>query len=324
MSPVRPPEPSGAALDVLTFGEAMVSFRSAGPLVSGTALAPGLAGAETNVAIALARLGHRAGWVGRLGADPFGDLAMRELRAEGVDVSHVVTDAEAPTGLMFLEQRTADVSRVDYRRAGSAGSRLRPADLAGALSTSPRILHATGITPALSATARDAWGAALDEASGADVFVSLDVNYRVRLWGRSTARDVLRRRAGGANLVIASEDELDLVAEGSEAEAADVLLGGGASYVVVKRGACGASVWTADGRIDAPALPVTAVDTVGAGDAFSAGFLSGLLDGLDAGACLERGVLLGAWAVSTRGDWQGLPRRAELDLLALGSGATLR
>ncbi|MGN6751080.1 MAG: sugar kinase [Intrasporangium sp.] len=324
MSSLGPPEPSGTALDVLTFGEAMVSFRSAGPLASGAAVAPGLAGAETNVAIALARLGHRAGWVGRLGADPFGDLALRELRAEGVDVSHVVTDVEAPTGLMFLEQRTADVSRVDYRRAGSAGSRLCPADLTQPLGPSPRILHVTGITPALSVTAREAWAAALDEASGADVLVSLDVNYRARLWDRATARDVLQARAAGADIVIASDDELDLVADGPEAEAVGALLAGGSSYVVVKRGACGASVWTADGRIDAPALPVTAVDTVGAGDAFSAGFLSGLLDGLDAGACLQRGVLLGAWAVSTRGDWQGLPRRAELDLLAMGPGATLR
>jgi 2-dehydro-3-deoxygluconokinase len=324
MSPARPIGPSKGALDVLTFGEAMISFRSAGPLRSDAAFTPGLAGAESNVAIALARLGHRTRWVGRLGADPFGELALRELRAEGVDVTRVATESDAPTGLMFLEQRTADTSRVEYRRAGSAGSRLRPTDVTSALDLRPRILHVTGITPALSQTAHDAWSASLGEAVGADVFVSLDVNYRARLWDRATARDALCARVGQADLVIASEDELDLVADGGEEEAAKALLSGGASYVVVKRGACGASVWTEGDRIDAPALPVTAIDTVGAGDAFSAGFLSGLLDGLDAAQCLERAILLGAWAVSTRGDWQGLPRRAELDLLALGAGATLR
>lgn len=324
MSPARPLGPSTGTLDVLTFGEAMVSFRSAGPLQSDAAFTPGLAGAESNVAIALARLGHHTRWVGRLGADPFGELALRELRAEGVDVTGVSSEADAQTGLMFLEQRTADTSRVEYRRAGSAGSRLCPADITSALELRPRILHVTGITPALSQTAHDAWRASLGQALGDDVFVSLDVNYRARLWDRATARDVLRARVGRADVVIASEDELDLVADGTEAEAAEALLSRGASYVVVKRGACGASVWTEHGRIDAPALPVTAIDTVGAGDAFSAGFLSGLLDGLEPGQCLERGVLLGAWAVSTRGDWQGLPRRGELDLLALGAGTTLR
>jgi 2-dehydro-3-deoxygluconokinase len=324
MSPARPIGPSKGALDVLTFGEAMISFRSAGPLQSDSAFIPGLAGAESNVAIAVARLGHRTRWVGRLGADPFGELALRELRAEGVDVTRVVVEADAPTGLMFLEQRTADTSRVEYRRAESAGSHLCPTDVMSALDLRPRILHVTGITPALSQTAHEAWSASLGEALGADVFVSLDVNYRARLWDRATARDVLRARAGRADLVIASEEELDLVADGGEAEAAEALLSRGSSYIVVKRGACGASVWTEGSRIDAPALPVTAIDTVGAGDAFSAGFLSGLLDGLDPGQCLERANLLGAWAVSTRGDWQGLPRRGELDLLGLGAGATLR
>lgn len=322
----RPSTRPGAddGLDVLTFGEALVSFRTSGPLHGGATAVPGLAGAESNVAIGLARLGHSVRWVGRVGADPFGELVLRELRAEGVDTTGIRCDVSAGTGLMFLEQRTADVSRVDYRRAGSAGSRLVPEDLKHALAAAPRILHVTGITPALSGSAREAWTVSLGRALPRETFVSFDVNYRSRLWGRPEAREVLQAGVGRADLVIASDDELDLVADGSEEDAAGALLAAGASYVVVKRGALGASLWTETGRVDAPAVPVTAVDTVGAGDAFSAGFLSGLLDGLAAEECLKRAVLLGAWAVSTRGDWQGLPRRSELELSGLAPGATLR
>jgi 2-dehydro-3-deoxygluconokinase len=312
--------------DVVTIGEAMASFRSSGSLAFGTPAVPGLAGAESNVAIGLARLGHAVQWVGRVGADRFGELALRELRAEGVGVEHVVVDADSPTGLMFLEQRTADIATVEYRRSGSAGSRLGPDDVTAALRPAPRAVHLSGVTPALSDSARAAFIAAIELAREAGGFVSLDVNHRARLWGRDECRAVLASAARSADLVVASEDELDLVAAGCESEAVESLLGAGVSMVAVKRGPAGASLWTADGRVDQPAFVVTSVDTVGAGDAFCAGFLSGWLDGLDGPGCLERGALLGAWAVSTRGDWEGLPRRSELETLAVltTTGETLR
>ena len=316
-------------LDVVTFGEALVSFRSAGPAALGSPMVPGLAGAESNVAIALARLGHRVAWVGRLGDDLFGDLALRELRAEDVDVRHVVRETRtprgAPTGLMFLEHRTADVSRVEYRRAGSAGSRLEVADVLPALAEPPRLLHWTGITPALSTSARDACAAAIRSAAEAGSHISLDVNYRSNVWSRDAASTVLRDLVVHADLVVASEDELDLLADGDEAAAVGALLDLGVDRVAVKRGAAGASLWTAAERIDCPALQVSAIDTVGAGDAFCAGLLSGWLDGLVDAECLARAVLVGGYSVSTVGDWEGLPRRAELDLLGtVRPGDTLR
>jgi 2-dehydro-3-deoxygluconokinase len=299
----------------MTLGEAMVSFRAAGPFALGQPLVPRLAGAESNVAIGLARLGHRVRWVGRVGADPFGELLLRELRAEGVDTSRAVRD-DAPTGMMFLEQRTADLARVEYRRAGSAGSRLSRADVTAALDRIPTVVHVTGITPALSDSARDAALAAAESASAAGAFVSLDVNYRSRLWSREAARTALAELVPHARLVIASDDELNLVSKGEEEDAVAALLDAGVAQVVVKRGARGASLWTADGRLDQAALAVETVDTVGAGDAFCAGFISGLLDGLDGRACLLRAATLGAFAVSTAGDWEGLPHRDGLDQLA--------
>ncbi|MGC9665262.1 sugar kinase [Planosporangium sp. 12N6] len=300
--------------DVLTFGESMASFRSAGPLAAGGTLAMHLAGAESNVAIALARLGHRSAWVGRVARDEFGEYVLRRLRGEGVDTARVVRDAERQTGLMFLEQRTADLTRVQYRRAGSAGSALCVDDLRGPLAAGARILHLTGITPALSGHAREATRWAAETASAAGLLVCLDVNYRARLWSRDEARSVLAPLAAYASIVVASDDELDLVgAPGSDIVAG--LLHQGTEAVLVKLGAAGARAYTPDGVHTAGALAVTAVDTVGAGDAFTAGYLSGRLDGLDVAGCLHRAVTLGAFAVSTGGDWEGLPRRDELSLL---------
>nr|WP_246223354.1 PfkB family carbohydrate kinase [Pseudarthrobacter psychrotolerans] len=169
--------------------------------------------------------------------------------------------------------------------------------------------------------------------------VSLDVNYRSRLWTRDEARAVLRPIARYASILIASDDELDLVAsaalsddssgprgnDDAEAALAASLLEQGVGEVVVKRGVAGAGVHTASGRFEAPAVAVTSIDTVGAGDAFTAGYLSALLDGEDVAGRLQRGAVMGAFAVSTAGDWEGLPSRAELAMLGTtASGTTQR
>ncbi|MEU1837697.1 sugar kinase [Micromonospora chersina] len=314
-------------LDLLTFGEALVSLRSAGPLTAGGALTPHLAGAEANVAIGLARLGHRAAFAGRVSDDELGAFLLRQLRAEGVDVTHVLRDPERPAGLMFLERRTADLTRVLYQRAGSAGSALGVDDLRPALAAGARVLHLTGITPALSDRAREAAAWAAETAARAGTLVCLDVNHRAKLWSRDDARAVLTPLAGHASVVVASADELDLVGvPGADEETlAAGLLARGVSTVLVKLAGDGARAYTAEGRRDAAALPVTAVDTVGAGDAFTAGYLSGHLDGLDLAGRLRRAVTLGAFAVAGHGDWETLPRRDELSLLdSRQPGDTLR
>ncbi|WP_406044893.1 sugar kinase [Micromonospora sp. NBC_00898] len=315
------------AVDLLTFGEALVSLRSAGPLAGGGPLTMHLAGAESNVAIGLARLGYRAAFAGRVSDDDLGAFLLRQLRAEGVGVDHLIRDPERSAGLMFLERRTADLTRVRYHRAGSAGSALGVEDLRPALTAGARVLHLTGITPALSDSARAATRWAAETASRAGALVCLDVNHRGKLWSRDEARAVLTPLAGYAAVVVASADELDLVGEPGAAEQTVVagLLARGVTTVLVKLGGDGARAYTADGVRHAAALPVTAVDTVGAGDAFTAGYLSGHLDGLDLAGRLRRAVTLGAFAVAAPGDWEALPRRDELSLLdGLQPGSTLR
>lgn len=347
-----------APADVLTFGETMGSLRSTGLIRDGGRMDLSLAGAETNVAIGLARLGHSVRWVGRVGDDELGQLARRTLRAENVLADLVAEDHSRPTGLMLLEPRIADVSRVNYYRAGSAGSALSVRDLEPAFEAVPRLVHLTGITPALSASAAEATVWAASRARSLGAVVSFDVNYRGKLWSREDARKVLGELAGLADIVIASEDELDLVSRSAptgaghaanalcdaghpaealpgadqpahalanaEAEAAASLAERGVAEVVIKRGARGATAWS-DGRAyNVPAHPVRVLDTVGAGDAFTAGYLSALLDGGDVEAKLERAAVLGAFAVSRPGDWAGLPFREDLELLQHEPGATLR
>lgn len=312
------------APDVVTIGETMVSLRTATPLRLGGCLTMSMAGAESNVAIGLARLGHSIRWGGRVGADEAGEFVVRTLRAECVAVDTVVIDTDRPTGLMIAERRVGDVSRVSYYRAASAGSALSTADAEGCLVEPPRILHVTGITPALSDSAAEAVAEAIRLARRAGALVSVDVNYRSRLWTATQARPVLSALARSADIVVASEDELSLVASGSEAEAAAELADSGVSQLVITRGARGASVLL-DGEVHhRPAVRVEVRDTIGAGDAFVAGYLSGVLDGLSAPQSLHRGIVTGAFSVATVGDWEGLPSRAELSLLDAEPGMTLR
>lgn len=308
-------------MSVLTLGETMgrLSPPGIGPLHLQRSLDLSIAGAESTVAIGLQRLGHRTTFVTRLGDDELGRLVRSTLLAEGVQVA-AGTDPDAPTGLLLNERRTADVRRVQYLRAGSAASLLSPDDVAEIDWETVELVHLTGITPALSATARDCFEAALAQATERGVPVSLDVNYRSRLWTRAEARAVLASAARSCAVVFASTDELDLLT----VDAADQLLGGAVREVVVTDGARGSVAWTREGRTSAPARAVTAVDTTGAGDAFVAGYLSARLDGADVAGRLARGSAVAAFGVGTQGDWEGLPRRAELALLEADDGHVAR
>ncbi|WP_244257268.1 sugar kinase [Kitasatospora cineracea] len=305
----------------------MAALRAGRPLHLGGSLDLTVAGAEANVAIALARLGHRTRWAGLVGADEFGRLVLRTLRAEGVDLAHATTDPDAPTGLVVFEPRTADLTRVLYYRAHSAGSRLTERHAAAALADGARAVHLTGVTAALGPGPLAAVRYAAEQAGRTGAALCLDVNFRARLWSARDAAEALRPLAARATVLVASDDELHLAApEAADTEAARVeaLLEAGVREVVVKRGAEGAEVFTEDGSTARAAVRVTVRDTVGAGDAFTAGYLSGRLDGLPVDGRLERAVTLGGFAVAAAGDWEGLPTRAELGLLSAAPGTALR
>ncbi|TDC74781.1 sugar kinase [Streptomyces hainanensis] len=306
----------------------MLSLRLEGPLTVGSPVHPTVAGAESNVAVGLTRLGHRVRWAGRVGADEPGRMVLRTLRGEGVDVAHATTDHDAPTGAMLRERRVADLNRVHYWRAGSAASRLRPEHVKPALDAGARVLHLTGITCALGTGPLATVRAAAEHAAEHGWIVTLDVNHRTRLWSPERATAALRPLLPWVDVVIASDDELPLVAgedDTDEAERAARLLRAGVREVVVKRGAQGADLHLPGRRpLRVPAHPVPVTDTVGAGDAFSAGYLSALLDGLAPEERLPRATRTAAFAVATAGDWEGLPHRDELPFLDSAPGAALR
>lgn len=317
----------GVNVDVLTTGEALAALRSAGPVRLAHQLGLSVAGAELNVAIGLSRLGHAARWCGVLGEDQFGSLILRTLRAEGVDVSAARRMA-APTGIIVFEPLVAGVTRVDYHRSASAGSRLCAADVLAAYEVRPRILHVTGITPALGDAPADAISQLVKTAHADGVTVCLDVNHRSRLWSSEKARATLGPLVSFVDIIVASDDELTLVTPeelSDEAAQVDWLLGKGVGQVVVKRGAEGASAYVAgESVVHEAARKVVAVDTVGAGDAFVAGYLSGVLDGLTVAEGLRRAVTVAGFAVSAVGDWAGLPTRDELHLLDAAPGSAVR
>lgn len=308
---------------LVTFGEGLgvLRARESGSLAHSSDLLVGTGGAEGNVAIGVARLGGHAVWLGRVGDDGLGARVARELRAEGVTVIAPVEPA-VPTGLLIKESPAPGRTRISYYRAGSAGSRITPEDLDALLLAPDDIVHVTGITPALSATAAATVLRALDLTEEAGATVSFDVNHRSRLWAVEDASEVYRRIAARADILFAGDDEARILAPGVGDDPADLaaaLAELGPTEVLVKLGARGA-VALVDGAIHEVApVPVEVVDTVGAGDAFVAGYLADRLAGEPLAVRLATAARAGAFACTHAGDWEGLPRRA--DLLAHGHAA---
>jgi 2-dehydro-3-deoxygluconokinase len=281
-------------------------------------------GAEATVAIGVRRLGLPAAYIGRSGDDTFGRMGRDVLRGEGVDVSRLTLDPAAPTGLLLRTRRTADRDLVEYLRAGSAGSRLCPDDVDPELVAGAALLHVTGITPALSDSAAAAVHHACDVARRSGVPISFDVNHRARLWTGRSARAALLPLAAGADVVFGGRDELALLLDEAPDAPPERLLRGvaaeGPREVVVTLGADGAAGLVGDELVSVAARRVTPVDVVGAGDAFVAGYLAARLDGRGQRSRLDLATTLGAFAVSTRGDWEGLPHRPDLGLLEHSDG----
>ncbi|GAA1212580.1 sugar kinase [Pseudonocardia alaniniphila] len=309
------------AAGLVTLGETLglLVAEDTGPLALAHGMRLSMGGAESNVAIGVSRLGVPATWIGRLGRDPVGDLVERHLLAERV--RPVVHRDDAPTALMLRERRTGTSSHVSYYRHGSAGSHLCPADLPERVIEEAGILHVTGITPALGAEPAAAVREAVRRARAAGVPVSVDLNFRSRLWGAAEAGAVFRELAAAADMLFAGDDEarialgIDDPAAATPAELATALADLGPGEVVVKRGRHGATARIDGAVIDVSAVPVTAVDTVGAGDAFVAGYLACRLSGCDADERLSTAAITGAFAVTVPGDWEAFPRRHELTLL---------
>lgn len=296
--------------ELITLGETLILFSPEvdGPLRYVDRFQRRAAGAESNVAIGVSRLGHSAGWISRVGDDEFGRYLLTSLRGDGVDVSQVRL-GPGPTAVMFRERGLLGRVDVFYYRQGSAASSLAPDDLDPAYWRGARLLHLTGITPALSASCRATVYRAIELARANGLAISFDPNLRLKLWSLAEARAVLRDLASRADWVLVGlEEGKTLFARRDEEEVAAAILEAGAGAAVIKLGTAGASLHRRGERVHTPAFPAPRiVDPVGAGDGFDAGFLAGWLKGWNDFDCLRLGALVGALAVTVPGDVEGYP-----------------
>ncbi|MYW21796.1 sugar kinase [Streptomyces sp. SID2955] len=323
------PEESGApeAVDVVTLGESMVTFLPGRPgrLADVPCFERAIGGAESNVACMLAAAGHTARWVGRVGADGFGQHLVERIAGYGVDTSAVRTDPDRPTGIYFrtAADRATDAHEVAYYRAGSAASAMAVDTVDLTAARAGRVLHLSGITAALSAPCLELMRELTAPRPGRPL-VSFDVNHRPALWRGADGPRVLLELARRADIVFVGDDEARDAWDLHGARAVLAALPEPA-VVVVKQGGGGATVFTRDTRAaqdaDATATFVhpPAVDVVahiGAGDAFAAGFLSATLRGLPVRDRLRHGHLFAAAALTTPGDLAAPPARGHADRLA--------
>lgn len=293
---------------ILTAGETML--RLLGPahtrLRHADMMRMGMAGAETNFATALARLGHRVRWMSRLGADEAGALIRGRLAAEGIDLSGVIEMSTAPTGLMLREQAPGR-QNVYYYRDRSAASHLCPEDLGESTLEGVAWVHLTGITPALSDSAAGFSEKLIALANQRGIPVSLDVNYRGRLWGSDAAREWIERQLSYIQILMFSKEE----ARSLWGEKGDELmrtLAAAGPQQVVRKGERDDSIALVSGRrYEAALYNVDVVDTIGAGDAFAAGYIDAVLASRSPDEALIAGNAMGALCVMGLGDYESLP-----------------
>ena len=262
---------------LITIGETMAAFTpdSVGALRYVQNFGIRTAGAESNVAVGLAKLGLEAAWVSRLGTDEFGCFIRNQLRAEGVDCSRVIYDPDHRTGIMFKETGVGE-TKVFYYRENSAASHLCPEDVTPALLDGVKVLHMSGITPVLSESCLAMTKAAFALAKEKGVAISFDPNIRRKLWRGQDYAPLIRELTLQSEIVLLGLDEADALFGLRDPDAIFDLLfrDGCAQYVAIKDGGNGA--WVADKttREKLPPYPCKPIEPIGAGDGFNAGFLA--------------------------------------------------
>jgi 2-dehydro-3-deoxygluconokinase len=284
--------------ELLTFGEPLMEFarleEEDRPL-----FLQGFGGDTSNVAVAAARQGASVGVLARLGRDAFGDAFEALWQGEGIDVGLVQRDDEAPTGVYFIDYGP-EGHRFSYLRAGSAATRLAPDLLPRDAIANARMLHVSGITQAISTASCDAAFAAIGHAGEHGTQVAYDPNLRLKLWPLDRARAIVLATVPKVDYLLPSEDDAATLLGTTDRDAiAGELLHRGARHVVLKLGADGALVASAEGHVHVPGHAVEAVDATGAGDTFDGAFLTRVLAGDDPVEATRHAVV--AAALSTKG-----------------------
>ena len=306
-------------IDVITFGEAMVVFIASkeGEFKDVSRYSRGLAGAELNVAVGLTRLGHKVKYVTRLGKDPYGEYILDFIHKEKIDDSGVYMDSNYLTGSYIKSKVKTGDPKVFYFRQNSAASHIDICDMKKTYFENAKILHVSGITAALSKSSQEACFWAIEKAQQCKMKVTFDPNIRRNLWkSEEEMRSVLNRIAFRSEIILPGIAEGKILTKKERVEdIADFYLEKGVQVVVIKLGALGAYYKTSDGvGAYVKGFSVSRViDTIGAGDAFASGFLSGILENLSIHDSVVRGNAMGAIIVTSKTDNHDLPTKLELE-----------
>lgn len=308
--------------DILALGEAMVEFNQTGE-AGGRTYLQGFGGDTSNFAVSAARQGARVGYLSALGDDVYGAMLRAMWRAEGIDDSGVATDADAFTAVYFVTH-DATGHHFSFFRSGSAPSRMRPDQLPREAIAAARVLHVSGISLAISETARATCFAAMRAARDAGALVSFDTNFRAKLWPIAVARAVIDEAIGLCDICLPSHDDLAALTALEEPDALiDHCLGRGARIVALKHGARG--VWVADRarRLRIAPHPCRPVDATGAGDAFGGAFVARIVAGDDLENAGRYAAATAALSTEGFGAVEPIPRAAQVrEALERSAGLT--
>jgi len=295
-------------LDLLCVGEPMVEFNAQkdGRWIYG------FGGDVSNVAISAARQNAKVGILTRIGADSFGDDLLELWTEEGIETRYVERDVDAPTGVYFV-RHGADGHIFEYRRAGSAASRMAPHSVTQSSIGSARCLHYSGISQAISATALAACETAVDVARECGCLVSYDPNLRLRLWSLERAREVVNRSVARCDFFLPGlDDACQLTGFKNPKDIVSYYLDLGAGLVALTLGPEGALIGDSSGLISIPPRQAKAVDASGAGDCFDGAFLARVLAGDTAVSAAHYAVTASSISVEGYGAIPPIPNAKEV------------
>ena len=303
--------------ELVTLGEtcAVLIAKSGGPLRHASEFERRVGGAESTVAVGVARLGGSAGWISRLGDDEFGTYVLNLMRGEDVDVRHVNVAAGEQTGVFFRENRANGNSQVFYYRSSSAFTSISPSDLDEAYIKSANILHLTGITPSLSQSCLETVERAIEIARAGETDIVFDLNYRAKIWPRDLARPHLERIMKKADIVLAGrEDIYKLVGATEQNDQLSYLKELDLPTIILKSGSGGTILADANGEHCISSVSINqVVDRFGVGDAFAAGYITGLLRKQSQKDAVALGNEVAGWSIQLPGNIESLPNWNDLN-----------
>ncbi|MBY8914288.1 sugar kinase [Bacillus sp. YC2] len=300
---------------ILTIGDAMITLNpaSTGPLRFVTHFERKAGGAELNVAIACARLGLYSKWISRLGKDEFGRVIYSFAKGEGVDMTDVAYVEGYPTSLNVKEIREDGAGKTFYYRYNSPVLTLEPEDITEEMFRGIDIVHLTGIFMAIDRKNLDIVQKVLFIAKEKGILISFDPNVRLKLWTIEDARAAYQTVFPYIDILLTGRDEMkNIIGTEENEELAVFAKKYSISQLVIKDGAKGSALYSENQWIEKEAFSVAAVDTVGAGDGFDAGYLYSYLHKFEPEKRLEFANAVGALVTTVSGDNEGLPLLEEV------------